>query len=272
MEGNGFRSRKRPDKKLETCQVGKKRSRGKTQTTPSPRNQECRRNNLFRSSQAEIMAHYFFPQPVAADTRDIDDSIYPEDLPNILEVITETEIKEILQKLPSDKAPGPDGIPNRFLKCCEPSLSRVLAELFNACLTLGYHPKIFKEPTTIVIRKPQKPRYDTPKSYRTIVLLNTMTRLLEKVVANRISKAAKGFNLLPEEQMGARPKRYTISAVEFLTEQIHTIWGKDKKKVASLLSLGISGAFDNVSHKRFIHNLREKGISMSHSKQERLRS
>ncbi|KAI1007665.1 hypothetical protein K3495_g568 [Podosphaera aphanis] len=87
-----------------------------------------------------------------------------------------------------------------------------------------------------------------------------MSKLLEKLVANRILKAAEQIDLLPEEQMGARPKRYTISAVELLTEQIHTIWGKDKKKVASLLSLDISGAFDNVSHKRLIRNLREKGI------------
>ncbi|KAI0998540.1 hypothetical protein K3495_g9657 [Podosphaera aphanis] len=193
--------------------------------------------------KANIMAHHFFPQPVAADTRDIDESTYPEDLPNISDVITQTEIKEILQKLASDKASGPAGIPNRFLKCCESSLSR-----------------IFKESTTIVLRRPQKPRYDTPKSYRPIAPLNIMGKLLEKLVANRISKATKEFNLLPEEQMGARPKRYTISTVELLTGQIHTFWGKDKKKVASLLSLDIPGAFDNVSHKRLIHNLREKGI------------
>ncbi|KAI0991930.1 hypothetical protein K3495_g16257, partial [Podosphaera aphanis] len=121
----------------------------------------------------DIMAHHFFPQPVAADTRDIEGSTYPEDLPNISDMVTQNEIKEILQKLPSDKAPGPDGIPNRFLKGCEPSLSKVLAELFNACLTLGYHPKGFKQSTTIVLRKPQKPRYDIPKSYRPIALLNT---------------------------------------------------------------------------------------------------
>ncbi|KAI0992166.1 hypothetical protein K3495_g16020, partial [Podosphaera aphanis] len=87
-----------------------------------------------------------------------------------------------------------------------------------------------------------------------------MGKLLEKLVANRISKAAEDFNLLPGEQMGARPRRSTISAVELLTEQIHTIWGKDKRQVASLLSLDISGAFDNVSHERLIHNLRQKGI------------
>ncbi|KAI1004605.1 hypothetical protein K3495_g3605 [Podosphaera aphanis] len=41
---------------------------------------------------------------------------------------------------------------------------------------------------------------------------------------------------------------------------MYTIWGKDKKQVASILSLDISGVFDNVSRDRLIHNLREKGI------------
>ncbi|KAI0991845.1 hypothetical protein K3495_g16342, partial [Podosphaera aphanis] len=209
---------------------------------------------------ARVMAEHFFPQPVAADTADISGSIYPEELDNIPSTITPAQVEEIIAKLPSNKAPGPDGIPNRLLKECKITLKKDLAELFNACLSLGYHPTGFKESTTIVLRKPQKPRYDTPKSYRPIALLNTMGKLLEKIVANRISKAAEEFKLLPEEQMGARPKRSTISAVELLTEQIHTIWGKDKKQVASLLSLDISGAFDNVSHERLIHNLKEKGI------------
>ena len=206
------------------------------------------------------MAEHFFPQPLAVYPSDIAGATYPEELDSISSCITYKEVEEALGNLPSDKAPGPDGIPNRLLKKCRVTLSKDLAELFNACLSLGYHPKGFKESITIVLKKLQKPRYDTPKSYRPIALLNTMGKLLEKLVANRISKAAEDFNLLPEEQMGARPKRSTISAVELLTEQIHTIWGKDKKQVASLLSLDISGAFDNVPHERLIHNLREKGI------------
>ncbi|KAI1001176.1 hypothetical protein K3495_g7023 [Podosphaera aphanis] len=209
---------------------------------------------------ARAMAEHFFPQPVVADTEDISGAIYPQELDKILNTTTRAEVEEILKKLPSAKAPGPDGIPTRFLKKCMITLSKDLVELFNACLCLGYHPKRFKESTTVVLRKPQKPRYDTPKAYRPIALLNTMGKLLEKLVANRISKAAKDYNLLPDEQMGARPKRSMISAAELLTEQIHTIWGKDKKRVASLLSTDISGAFDNVSHERLIHNLREKGI------------
>ncbi|KAI0999050.1 hypothetical protein K3495_g9146 [Podosphaera aphanis] len=177
---------------------------------------------------ARAMAEYFFPQSVAADTTDISGSTYPEELDNIPSTITLAEVEEILGKLPS-KAPGPDGIPNRLVKECKITLKKDLAELQNACLSLGYHPKGFKESTTLILRKPQKPRYDTPKSYWPIALLNTKGKLLEKIVANRLSKAAEEFKLLPEEQMGARPKRSTISALELSTGQIHTIWGKDKK-------------------------------------------
>ncbi|KHJ32371.1 hypothetical protein EV44_g3660 [Erysiphe necator] len=83
---------------------------------------------------------------------------------------------------------------------------------------------------------------------------------MEKVITNKLSTAAEKYSLLPEEQMGARTKRSTTTAVELLTEQIHTIWGGKKKQVASAISLDISGAFDNVSHARLFHNLKVKGI------------
>lgn len=118
--------------------------------------------------KTSLMARHFFSKPVAVDTRDKAGSIYPEDLLNIPNINNQTEIKEILQNLPSVKASGRGGIPNRFLKCYESSLSQVLAELFNACLTLGCHPKVFKQSTTLVLRKPQKPRYNISKSYRPI--------------------------------------------------------------------------------------------------------
>ncbi|KAI0990728.1 hypothetical protein K3495_g17459, partial [Podosphaera aphanis] len=62
------------------------------------------------ADKATIMAEHFFPQPVVADTADIAGTSYPEELEGISSVISHAEIEEILGKLPSDKAPGPDGI------------------------------------------------------------------------------------------------------------------------------------------------------------------
>lgn len=206
------------------------------------------------------MAAHFFPSPRLADTRDIEGFEYDREIEATPQEFLETEVEEALGRLAEGKAPGPDRIPGMLLKQCRGSLKKELAKIFNACIRLGYHPRKFKESITVVIRKLQKPSYDVPKSYRPIALLNTMGKLLEKLIANQITKMTETYNLLPDEQMGARPGRSTITAVELLTEQIHSVCGKDKKRVASLLSLDISGAFDNVSHLRLIHTMRDKGI------------
>ena len=216
--------------------------------------------NLFTedTDKADILARHFFPQPIQANLEDIEGTVYPEEMTTISSTITETEIQETMAKLASETAPGLDGIPNWMLKNCRLTLSKYLGKLFNACTSNGYHSKGFKESATIVLRKPQKEPYDNPKSYRPIALLTTIRKLLEKLIANRISKAAEDHHL-PDEQMGARQLRSTVTAVELLTEQVHTIWVKNKRVVASLLSLDIFEAFDNVSHERLIHNMRVKG-------------
>ena len=81
-------------------------------------------------------------------------------------------------------------------------------------------------------------------------------------MANKITYLAERFKLLPETQMGARKNRSTESALELLTEQVHTIWGQGKNKVATLLSMDVAGAFDTVSHRRLLHNMRARKIAL----------
>lgn len=130
------------------------------------------------------MAENFFPQSVIAYTTDISRAVYPEELDVISKFITHTEIEKTIEKLPTQKIPGPEGITNRLLKHYKLTLSKDLAENFNACQSLSYHPHRFKESTTILLRKPQKPWYDTTKAYRPIALLKTTGKLLEKLVAS----------------------------------------------------------------------------------------
>lgn len=148
------------------------------------------------------MAAHFFPSPARTDLQDLEAPTHVKELESILQFIEVIEVEEVTNKPPSNKAPGSDGIPNHLLKNSRKSLSKVLAEVFSACISLEYHPKGFEESITVVLKKPQKPRYDTPKAYRPIALLNTMGKVLEKLVANRISKAAEDHNFLPAEKWG----------------------------------------------------------------------
>ena len=56
----------------------------------------------------------------------------------------------------------------------------------NACFELGYWPDHFKKLTTIIIPKPNKSSYNSLKSFKPIVFLNTMGKLIEKVIRNRL--------------------------------------------------------------------------------------
>ena len=45
----------------------------------------------------------------------------------------------------------------------------------------------------MIIPKPGKPAYDTPKAFRPIVLLNTLGKLIEKMIARRLQFDAAFF-------------------------------------------------------------------------------
>jgi hypothetical protein len=210
-------------------------------------------------SKAKLLRQTHFPPPPEADLQDIEDFQYPTPVDQAPRLTLE-EINRAIMTTAKDKAPGPDGIPNRVLQIVAGVAPVLLLRLFQACLEIGIHPDHCKRATTIILRKTGKSDYTNPAAYRPIALLNTLGKALEAVISNRIRFLAETHALLPETQMGARRQRSTETALQLITEKIHTIWGGNKRRVASLLSVGIAGAFDGVSHARLIHNLRKRRL------------
>jgi hypothetical protein len=73
---------------------------------------------------------------------------------------------------------------------------------------------------TYILYKEGKADYSLLKSYRPIALENTLSKILERVIANHIADTAKKHALLPQSQMGARKNRLTLSALTLLTTTI----------------------------------------------------
>ena len=209
--------------------------------------------------KAKILAEKFFPpQPQVNHTLDAGES-HPEPLPTQQEV-TEIEVLAILLALPLKKAPGPDGIPNEVLKALAPTIAIGLAHGISILFIRGQHPATLKESITIALRKEGKKDYSLPSSYRPIALENTLGKVVEKVIANRLSTIAETHGLLPWTQMGARGDRSTASAIGLLTTCVQTAWRARPGSVVSMLSLDLAGAFDNVPTDRLLHSLRSRGI------------
>jgi hypothetical protein len=76
----------------------------------------------------------------------------------------------------------------------------------------------------VVLRKPGKPDYSLPGAYRPISLLNTLGKLLEAVMARRLSFFAEKYGLLPDTQFGGRPGRTTEQALLVLANAIDPAW------------------------------------------------
>ncbi|KAF7174489.1 hypothetical protein CNMCM5623_007539 [Aspergillus felis] len=181
--------------------------------------------------KVDLLARQFFPSPPPANLDDLRGYDYPEPI----------------------SAPGPDGITNRVLQAVSHVLVPGLTGLYNQCIRLGYCPEHFRDAATVALRKPGKPDYSIPNAYRPIALLNTLSKLLEALVASRMSYLAEAHSLLPENHFGGRKGQGTENALHAALEAIHSCWKNGK--VVSALLLDISGAFDNVSHDRDLSSL-----------------
>ncbi len=204
-----------------------------------------------------LLQKTFFPQPPPAKLNDITKAEYPDETPCVLQISLE-QIRDAVDKVAPDKAPGPDGISNRLLQNTLPIIEKHLQALMQASINLAHFPKPLKHTTTIVLRKPGKPDYMKAKAYRPIALENTLGKVMESVMADIISYLTEEHQLLPSQHYGGRPGRNTEDAMMILVESIHKAW--KEKEIFTAIFLDVAGAFNNVHHKRLIHNLRKRRI------------
>jgi hypothetical protein len=99
-----------------------------------------------------------------------------------------------------------------------------------------------------------------PKAYRPIALLNRIGKIMDAILARRLSYLVEAHHVLPDTHIGGRKLRSTEHALHLIIEKIYKAWNTGRGRVASLLLLDVSGAFDNVSHERLLHNLRTRRV------------
>ena len=74
----------------------------------------------------------------------------------------------------------------------------------------------------VVIPKPNKALYNSPKSFRLIVLLNTMGKLIEKVIGERLQFLTTSNDFIHPSQLRGLKFKSTINIGVALTHIIHS--------------------------------------------------
>ena len=132
------------------------------------------------------------------------------------------EFRSALSSYNNSFAPGPDKLTWSHLKIIlkDNECLDTIIHIANTCINLGYWPSYFKTSTTVVIPKPDKKSYDSPKLFRPIVLLNTVGKLIKKVIGKRLQFNMALNNFIYLSQLGSLKFKSTIDAEVTL---IHTI-------------------------------------------------
>jgi len=159
--------------------------------------------------------------------------------------LTREEIKLALSKSSPPSAPGPDGIPYSVWKRFNLVNPAILLELLAPLVSSGYHPPSLKTPNGVVLDKPGKASYDSPASFRIIVLLKTVSRILERVMTVRLSAITRSKGLLHPNQSGSLPGLSSSDACLTLMHEVKTL--KRPRLEVSTLFLDIKAGFDNVN-------------------------
>ena len=167
------------------------------------------------------------------------------------------EVKNAISSSSAVKAPGPDRIGFAIIQQAYAAIPHIFTRVYSVFFHHGYHPKCWRKAIGVVIPKPKKDDYSNPKSYRVIALLNCLGKVLEKIIATRLSYLANISELLHDTQLGSRKQRSAVDTALLLQHHIQQQRAKRKGNITSVLFLDIKGAFDHVSKPKLLATMQK---------------
>ena len=166
--------------------------------------------------------------------------------------VTSSEVQRLLTVMPSKSSPL-DVIPTSLLKSCSTAFSGIIAHLANLTFQFGQFPAKFKLAQITPLLKQKGLDTAEPSSYRPISNLNTISKILERLVLTRITSHLNMSGSLDQFQSAYRSGYSTETALLKVTNDIFEAFDAGKSTI--LVALDLSAAFDCIGHDTLIRRL-----------------
>ena len=171
--------------------------------------------------------------------------------------VSENDVTDIINNIPSNKATGLDGISARIVKMAAPYISLPLTHIINLSLCTGSIPQDWKCAKIVPVFK--KGCRTERANYRPISVLPVLSKVIERIVHKQTMDYLCRNLLLFSKQSGFRKSHSTTTALLNLTEDL--LNGMDKGLVTGFVALDLKRAFDTVDHGILIEKLRMYGFN-----------
>ena len=172
------------------------------------------------------------------------------------EKVTEEHVKEIFKQLKPKTSSGPDQISSKILKTISEKIITPITHLLNLSLTTGIVPTQLKESCIIPIHKSGDKK--NMNNYRPISLLNSTSKILEKIVHKQIYTYITKNNIITKSQYGFQQNSSCEHAMIDLLNTLET--NKNTKQHTNLTFIDLSKAFDTISHDILLDKLNKIGL------------
>ena len=164
---------------------------------------------------------------------------------NVFERASEDEIKKLILSS-SSKSCDLDPIPTSVVKNCLDILITPITDIITISMETSTFPQNFKEAhVRPLLKKTSLPKNEL-KNYRPVSNLSFISKILEKIVANRLQAHIKNSHLSNPLQSAYKKHHSTESALLKVHNDI--IISMDKGDVTALTLLDLSAAFDTIDH------------------------
>ena len=169
---------------------------------------------------------------------------------------SELEIIKIVRSLPSKLSSGHDNISNVLLKELIDILAPVLTMVFNKSLETGEFPEVMKLAEVVPLFKGKE--HYLSNNYRPISLLTTISKILEKIVYQRVYDNLTKTGQLYDNQYGFHEKHSCEHAIGQVLGNV--LKGLENNLHSAVVLLDLSKAFDMIEHHILLKKLELYGI------------
>ena len=167
-----------------------------------------------------------------------------------------SELLSICNNLQVKNSTGHDNVSSIVVKKTILNIADPLTHIFNSSLRVGVVPNSLKVAKVVPIYK-SGPK-DQFSNYRPISVLPFFSKLLEKIVNNRLVEYLNKWSILTQNQYGFRSNHSTCMAVIDMCDKITQ--ALDENKYAAGIFIDLSKAFDTVNHNILLKKLELYGI------------